>query len=141
MSNWKKRVLIMEDNLPLALDWKQTFELNNCDVVLSHTGDEAAAHLDHEDFDLVVTDLVVPKKKGGLHVLAKLFTMGPKAPPAIVVTGSRLAALGSAHIDIFLDQAARLGASASLQKPFHSGELMLLAHDVWTPQADMLMVA
>lgn len=131
----------MEDNLSLAINWKQTFELNNCDVVLSHSGDEAAAHLDHESFDLVVTDIVAPKEKGGLHVLTKLFAMGRKAPPAIAVTDSRIAALGNAHNDIFLDQAARLGASASLQKPFHPGELMLLAHDVWAPQDTLSMVA
>ena len=131
----------MEDNLSLALHWKETFELNNCEVVLSHTGDEAAAHLDNESFDLVVTDLVEPRQKGGLHVLTKLFTMGRKAPPAIVATGSNQAALGNAHIDIVLDQAARLGASASLQKPFHSAELMLLAQDVWAANNDVLMVA
>jgi len=141
MSNWKKRVLVMEDNLSLALNWKETLELNDCEVVLSHSGDEAAAHLEQESFDLVVTDFVASKQKDGLHVLTKLFAMGRKAPPAIAVTDAAVAAYGHEHVDIVLTQAARLGARASLQKPFNPGELMLLAHDVWAQRDDALLLA
>jgi len=45
------------------------------------------------------------------------------------------------HVDIVLTQAARLGARASLQKPFNPGELMLLAHDVWAQRDDALLLA
>ncbi len=131
MSGPQKRVLIMEDNVGLALNWKQAFELNQCDVVLSHNGDEAARYLETEKFDLVITDLFVPNTNGGLHVLMKLFTMGRDAPPAIAVTGEILSTGDDYNANVFLEQASRLGAAKHLQKPFPVGELILVAQSLW----------
>jgi len=83
-----KRVLIMEDNLSLAFDWKDEFELKKFDVTLCSDADQAISHLNDSDFDIVVTDLFVPKGRGGLHVIAKLLRMGKSAPPSIAVTGA-----------------------------------------------------
>ena len=126
-----KRVLIMEDNISLAINWKSAFELNNCKVSLSHDGEEAAVFLEKETFDLVVTDMFVPNKKGGLHVLFKLFMMGKDAPPAIAVTGEKLSSLRTSDANMFLAQAKRLGASANIQKPFPPAELVVLAQSFW----------
>jgi len=131
MTEPQKRVLIMEDNVGLALNWKLAFELNACEVVLSHSGDEAIDFLEAEKFDLVITDMFVPNKNGGLHVLMKLFTMGRDAPPAIAVTGEIHSMGDNYTTNVFLDQASRLGAAKHLQKPFPAGELVLMAHSFW----------
>lgn len=129
----QRRVLIMEDNRALALEWKEAFELNQCDVVLCHTGEEAANYLEQETFDLVITDIFVDGEgeRGGLYVLGQLIKMGKDAPPSIAVTGA------FAHLDtqmgknLFLSQASRLGASMKISKPFPPMELVLLAFNFW----------
>jgi CheY-like chemotaxis protein len=123
-----KRVLIMEDNMSLAFDWKDAFELNNFEVTLAYKGEEASAHLEHTQFDIVVTDMFVSKGKGGLHVIGKLATMGEKAPPVIAVTGAKSEMYTTKKTNHFLEQARRLGASTSLEKPFTPVELVLLAN-------------
>ncbi len=126
-----KRVLIMEDNIDLAINWKNAFELNGCKVTISHDGDEASTFLEKEEFDLVVTDMFVPHKRGGLHVLFTLFKMGKKAPPAIAVTGERISSRKNEDVNMFLRQAERLGASSHIQKPFPPAELVVLAQSFW----------
>lgn len=126
-----KHVLIMEDNIALANDWREEFELNGHEVTLSHTGDDAIAHLEATKFDLVVTDMFVKDGNGGLHVLTKLVLMRKDAPPTIAVTGARSGPSRSKESNLFLDQALKLGVSSVLQKPFPVGELMLAAHLLW----------
>ena len=126
-----KHVLIMEDETVTALDWQNTFELNGYKVTLTHTGDEAIACLETTQFDLVVTDIFVPRAKGGLHVVGKVLTMGRGAPPVIVVTGSRRHKDDEDGQNYFLSQVKKLGASNTLEKPFPSSELILMAEDIF----------
>lgn len=128
----KKRILIMDDNAALAMEWRDVFELNQIDVEISHTAEEAVEYLDAESFDLVITDLFVKGSKGGLHVLAKLMKMGTEAPPAIAVTGSFVRAdRNQSDENLFLRQARKLGSSATIQKPFPPIELVVLARKLW----------
>jgi len=121
----------MEDNRDLAIDWKQTFELNQCDVEVVHNGDDAQLFLESEHFDLVITDLFVEGHKGGLHVLSCLVQMGEEAPPSIAVTGSFSYSSTSVEKNLFLEQASRLGASVHLAKPFQPIELVSIAQSLW----------
>lgn len=121
----------MEDNIPLALEWKSAFETNGYKVTLCHSGDEAIAHLDETTFDLVITDMFVPKGRGGLQVIGKLLTMGEVAPPAIAVTGAVGRRTPIQETNHFLEQARRLGASASIEKPFDAPDLVFLANQFW----------
>lgn len=130
-----KRILIVEDNTPLALEWKAAFELNDAVVTICHNGDEALMYLESHKFDLVITDIFVNEGRGGLHVLLKLFQMGPSAPPAIAVTGARgplreSLSSSQAH-NVFLEQASRLGSSVNILKPFPAAELVRLARELW----------
>lgn len=129
-----KRVLIMEDNLSLCLDWKAAFELNHCHVEITHSGEDAVGFLEQQTFDLIVLDVFVPGAKGGLYVLGKLLLM-EQQPPCITVTGAH------AHHgpfsqkfgeNTYLRQAERLGASATLRKPFVAAELVAAASTLWS---------
>ena len=128
--NAKKRILIMEDNHDLAVEWQQTFELNNCDVVLTSNGSEAADYLKAEQFDLVITDLFVKGGKGGLYVLSQLVKLGAKAPPAITITGMH-AHMNYEKDNLFLAQAKQLGSSVQISKPIPALELIMIAHSLW----------
>jgi len=125
-----KRVLIMEDNLSLAFDWKDEFELKKFDVTLCSDADQAISHLNDSDFDIVVTDLFVPKGRGGLHVIAKLLRMGKSAPPSIAVTGASDLTHRSDDTNYFLSQAQKLGASVSVKKPVSPETLVSIAMDL-----------
>lgn len=120
------RILIMEDDLRLALEWRDVFQLNHYEVTLTHNGDEAIKMLETVHFDLVVTDLFVAKGRGGLSVVGKLIKMGRSAPPVIAVTGM-LRENEAGDTNSFLRQARLLGASASIEKPFAAAELIILA--------------
>lgn len=121
----------MEDDTPLAIEWKNAFELNGFKISLAQDGDEAMTYIDKEDFDLVITDLFVGEGAGGLHVLLKLFKAGKSSPPAIAVTGARGPRNSTGpDTNIFLDQARKLGTAADIEKPFPAGELVLLAQTV-----------
>jgi len=126
-----KHVLIMEDNALLAQEWADAFELNGHKVTLTYNGDDALAHLETTKFDLVVTDLFVPNKKGGLHIVGKVLTMRRGAPPIIAVTGARRHKDETDELSFFLRQVKSLGVSATLEKPFAAAELLLKADEFW----------
>lgn len=128
-----KRILIMEDNTPLAMEWKTAFELNDAVVTICNNGDEGLVYLEKHKYDLVITDMFVNEGSGGLHILLKLFKMGASAPPAIAVTGAQSFSKSHKQKDhnVFLEQASRLGASAHILKPFPAGELVRIARELW----------
>jgi DNA-binding response OmpR family regulator len=122
-----KRALIMEDEMSLAFDWRDAFALNQFNVTLTHNGEDAAAFLESEGFDIVIVDLFVKTGPGGLFVISKLARMGAKAPPVIAVTGAGQFSHRANETNLFLKQAGNLGASATMEKPFLAAELLLEA--------------
>lgn len=122
-----KTVLIMEDNVSLALDWQDALERNGYKVQLTYSGEEAIEALNNSLYDIVITDLFTNTEKGGLSLIGKLCAMGRKAPPVIAVTGAPDPGGGELQSSFFLQQAARLGAQQTLLKPFPAAELVLAA--------------
>lgn len=126
-----KRVLIMEDNIGLAMEWASAFELNNCNVTLCSNVLDAVGFLENEVFDLVITDLFVGGEQGGLHLLRKLDLTKNVGVPTIAVTGAKIPQSKSRDKNVFLESARILGASEYIQKPFPAAELVLMAHKLW----------
>ena len=131
MTPERKCVLILEDNIPLALEWKKTFELNGADAIITHTAKETLELLKLERFDLVVTDLFIRGVQDGLSILVQLIRMNRRRPPVITVTSAFLPTASDTESNLFIQQAKRLGAAATIQKPFPAGELVALAADIW----------
>ena len=125
-----KHILIMEDNMQLALEWRDAFELNGDNVVLCFNGEDAISHLKDLRFDVIVLDMFIDGGKGGLHVIASMRGMRDKAPAIIAVTGAISGAYMTDSSNLFLTQAKNLGASATIQKPFLAAELVLAAHSI-----------
>ncbi len=63
-----RRILVAEDE-PIVLDlFTRILKEEGAAVTAAHDGEEAWSHLEHDDFDLVVTDLRMPKLDGqGLY--------------------------------------------------------------------------
>lgn len=129
--NNMKRILIMEDNLALGLEWVSAFELNQCEVSLCDNVRDAIDLLETDFYDLLITDLFVNEEEGGLHLLRKLATLESKTPPIIAVTGAVIPDKSETDKNLFLETARILGASSYIEKPFPAAELVLMAHDLW----------
>lgn len=80
----KKRILIIEDEKPLAhaLELKLTHE--DFEVVTTDNGVDGVAFLENEKFDLVLTDLIIPGLDG-FKILETVKDKKIKAP-VIVMT-------------------------------------------------------
>jgi DNA-binding response OmpR family regulator len=105
------RVLIAEDEEDLADIWRRAIETDGHHVDMVADGEDAVEKLKSESYDLVITDLHMPRK-GGLVVtgMARVHQSDIKI---ILVTG-RYDRLKSVNV---LDIAESLGADRALQKP------------------------
>ena len=81
---------------------------DDCEVILTENVDQGLEALTRQLPDLIVLDLVMPKR-GGLDLLAEL-AGNPEAPPVIVLTGTQ--ALSTAV------EAMKQGAADYITKPF-----------------------
>lgn len=89
-------------------------------------GQEAIDRIGEGGIDLLITDLVMPRKEG-IETIRELRRGYPDLP-IIAISG---AVEGS-----YLKAAAKLGASATLAKPFESGELLEAVRTALKQSAD-----
>ncbi|MDF1506119.1 response regulator [Roseisolibacter sp. H3M3-2] len=108
------RILIVEDNAPLAEALQRTLALEGHQVLHASRAMEALARATHEPPDLVVLDLGLPDKDG-YHVLRELRARGAECPVLILSARS----LESDKVEGF-----RLGADDYVTKPFGAMELL-----------------
>ena len=102
------RVLIVEDDPSMAASLRRGLEAEGYSVVVAADGDDGLWHAVEEDFDVVLLDLMLPKRSG-YRVVADLRAAG-RLTPVLVLTAK----------DGEWDQAEALdsGADDYLAKPF-----------------------
>ena len=115
------RVLVAEDETDVLLLLRQLFDAIGCELVTAATAGEAIEALRGQEFDLVLSDLMMPGG-GGRAVLKFSRMMGDDAPPVVIMTGRLERAL---H-----DEVIALGATRSIEKPFNLGKLLQLLAEV-----------
>ena len=110
-------ILLVDDDVSLVQALKRSLEARGYAVTLAHDGAEAQKRFAEKDFDVVVTDLVMPDCDG-IELITEL---GIKAPgqKVIAISGG-----GKIPPDIYLKLAKNLGAVKTLQKPFSRDELI-----------------
>ena len=108
------RVLVVEDEKKVAKALRDGLEGEHYDVRVAATGEEGFFLANHESFDLVVLDLMLPRRDG-LEVLATLRKRGLQTP-VLILTAK----------DTVEDRVQGLdhGADDYLIKPFAFPELM-----------------
>jgi len=108
------RVLVVEDERKVAKALREGLEAEHYDVRLASTGEEGFFLANRESFDLVVLDLMLPRR-GGLEVLDTLRRRGLQTP-VLILTAK----------DTVEDRVQGLdrGADDYLVKPFAFPELM-----------------
>lgn len=105
--NQPRRVLIVDDEKPLLRALELKFSNAGFEVTTASDGEQALSILEKEKFNVVLLDLVMPKKDG-FAVLAELKAKGKKVPVIVLSNLSQ---------DEDIKRARELGAIDYLVKP------------------------
>ena len=108
------RALVIEDERKLAFYIKKGLEEHHFAVDVAYNGEEGGGYADENEYDVVVLDLLLPKKDG-MAVLRELREKGDPVPVLILTA-----------LDAVADKVAGLDAGADdyLTKPFSFLELL-----------------
>ena len=121
------RILIAEDEKPLARAIVKIFEKNNYSADAVHNGEDALFYLESDNYDVVVMDIMMPIMDG-ITALKKLRERGNQIPVLLLTA--------KAEIDdkvLGLDS----GANYYLTKPFDSKELLATIRAITRTQSEV----
>jgi CheY-like chemotaxis protein len=115
------RILVIDDDDLVRTAVQQMLENKGFDVVVAAQGQHALRILDNGNFDAIVVDIFMPDMDG-LETIRAFRERSPEI--AIVAMSGTKFYEGTASAPDFLLMATKLGANASLRKPFRSRELV-----------------
>ena len=121
------RILLAEDERPLARAIVKIFEKNNYSADAVHNGEDALLYLEAGNYDAVVMDIMMPKMDG-ITALKKLRAAGNQIPVLMLTAKTEIddKVLG-------LDS----GANYYLTKPFDTKELLACIRAITRTQAEV----
>ncbi len=121
------RILLAEDEIPLARAIKKIFEKNNYSADAVHSGEDALMYLETGSYDVAVLDVMMPKMDG-IAVLRTLRARGDRIPVLMLTAKSEIddKVLG-------LDS----GANYYLTKPFDTKELLAAIRAITRTQTEV----
>lgn len=108
-------ILIAEDDELILRTVEHKLVKEGHEVVLTRNGQEAIEKIEESDFDLVVTDIMMPFASG-IEILSAIKRIGKKIPVIV------LSSMGQEEVVV---DAFDLGASDFMVKPFSPNELIL----------------
>lgn len=123
----QKNVLIIDDSSDIRVLLTDLLEGAGANVTACGNGKEAIRQLDQSDFDLVITDILMPEEDGVAVIRA--LKKGEKLVPALAISGGSQTL--SSHWLLKITQS--LGVDAVLHKPFEPDELLTLASHLMQP--------
>jgi DNA-binding response OmpR family regulator len=109
ISSTGKKILIVDDDFEIIETVRYALEGEGHEVVIARDGNQGLALAERENPDLMILDMMMPKRSGFL-VLEKLRRLRDEPLPVIMITGNE----GSRH----KAYAELLGVSDYLRKPF-----------------------
>jgi DNA-binding response OmpR family regulator len=112
----KKRVLVVDDDRELVETVGTALATRGYEVLIARDGAEALARVERDRPDLMLLDLVMPRRCG-FTVLDRMHRNGIQSTKVIMMAGTD----DPKH----RDTAARWGVSVFLSKPFAIDELLL----------------
>ncbi len=110
-----KRVLIVDDDFEIIEAVRYALEGAGHEVVIARDGNQGLALAERENPDLMILDMMMPKRSGFL-VLEKIRRLRDEPLPVIMITGNE----GSRH----KAYAELLGVSDYIRKPFAMDRLI-----------------
>ncbi|MDY0162776.1 response regulator [Desulfobotulus sp.] len=110
----KLNILLVDDEQEFVVTLAERLELRGYGVSISQDGEAALQRFIHQEFDLVILDLMMPGMNG-LHVLARIKEIRPQIP-VLLLTGHGSTREGT--------EGMRLGAFDYLMKPLRIEDLI-----------------
>lgn len=110
-----KRILLVDDDAEIIESLRLALESNGFKVLVARDGNQGLALTEREDPDLVILDMMMPKRSGFL-VLEKLRRTRETPPRVIMITANE----GSRH----KAYAEMLGVDDYIRKPFPMDRLI-----------------
>jgi DNA-binding response OmpR family regulator len=111
----KKRILLVDDDYEIVESMKMALESRDCQILIARDGNQGLAMAEREDPDLLILDMMMPKRSGFL-VLEKLRRSRPVPLRVIMITANE----GSRH-KVYAEM---LGVDEYLRKPFAMDRLL-----------------
>lgn len=120
-STGAKKILIVDDDYEIVDSLRYALEDQGYTVIIARDGNQGLALAEREDPDLMILDMMMPKRSGFL-VLEKLRRTRETPLPVIMITGNE----GSRH----KAYAELLGVSDYIRKPFAMDRLLQSVADL-----------
>jgi DNA-binding response OmpR family regulator len=111
----KKRILLVDDDYEIIESMKIVLESKGYEILIARDGNQGLAMAERENPDLVILDMMMPKRSGFL-VLEKLRRSRPVPMKVVMITANE----GSRH----KAYAEMLGVDDYIRKPFAMDRLM-----------------
>lgn len=116
MNNKDINILIVDDEEYIIALLKQILDAEGYSVDCAPDGEDAADLMNEKDYDIVITDVHMPKS-GGLEVLFN--THDKERPPEVIIVSG-----GGRDLSFHFDEAEMLGAAQTIKKPFKREEIL-----------------
>ncbi len=124
----RNKILLIEDDWGLADPLKDFFEDNGLEVLHTTTGDEGLSLYRKQSPDLIVLDIVLPRKNG-FEIISEIRNTDPKTP-IILMTGTEV----SPESQI---KGYQLGAISYMQKPILPQAMLSLIQNILSLRTDL----
>jgi DNA-binding response OmpR family regulator len=111
----KKRVLLVDDDREIVESMRIALEASGYDILIARDGNQGLVMVERDDPDLVILDMMMPKRSGFL-VLEKVRRTRPVPLRVIMITANE----GSRH----KAYAEMLGVDDYIRKPFAMDRLL-----------------
>ena len=109
-------ILLIEDDAPVRTIIRRMLERRGHDVIEAPDGDTGIELYSDNSTDLVITDIIMPKKEG-LETIKEIRRIDPDVK-IIAISGG-----GKVRGSYYLDLAVKFGAKRTFEKPFTWKEL------------------
>lgn len=124
-------VLIADDDVDVADAWRRALELDGHEITIVHDGQSAVQELKAKEFDVVLTDVVMPE--GGGLVVSGIARVARGAPKVLVVSAHLNGDIGGRAKLEFLKN---LGVKHILTKPADIDEISAIVAQLAGEKAD-----
>lgn len=117
------KILVVDDDSQVLQVVSEMLRIEGHNVVMAANGRQALDQFEHDDFDLVVTDIIMPEQEG-LETIANLRRRETYIPIIAISGGGR-----AGNLD-YLETARYIGADGILAKPFGRQDLLTTVNQV-----------
>ncbi|GAB6089621.1 response regulator [Spirochaeta dissipatitropha] len=115
-------ILLVEDNRSLHNLLKELLENKGHDVTVAENGSDGFACSQEQDFDLIITDIVIPYKSG-IELIQSIRKREKKRHKILAISGGN-----QPYVMAHLETAKISGADMLLPKPFTNQQFVTAVH-------------